>query len=273
MKEIVIGKLTIGNDRPFLLIAGPCSIESEQLVMETASTIREITHRLGIPYIFKSSFDKANRTSIHSYRGPGIHEGLRILNKVKSDLEIPVLTDIHLPEQAKEVSDVADVLQIPAFLCRQTDLIVAAAETQKPGNVKKAQFLAPWEMNYVIDKFKETGNDKVMLCERGSCFGYNNLVVDMTSMVEMKKTGYPVVFDVTHSVQKPGGKGNSSGGNREYIKDLSRAGIAMGIAGIFIEVHPDPDKALSDGSNMVKLQELEPILKKLQEIDGLIKEK
>ena len=250
----------------FKLIAGPCVIESEENVMLVAKKIKEITDKLDIPFVFKSSFDKANRTSINSFRGPGLEEGLRILNKVKRELNLKVTTDIHEPYQAKEVAKVVDIIQIPAFLCRQTDLLVAAAKTGKTVNVKKAQFLAPWDMKNVVGKLEESGNRDIMLCERGTSFGYNNLVVDMTGLVEMKKFGYPVVFDATHSVQKPGGKGNCTGGNREYVEYLAKAAIAVGADAIFMEVHPDPDNALSDGPNMVKLDELEEILVKLKKV-------
>ena len=250
----------------FKLIAGPCVIESEENVMLVAKKIKEITDKLDIPFVFKSSFDKANRTSINSFRGPGLEEGLRILNKVKTELNLNVTTDIHEPYQAKEVAKVVDIIQIPAFLCRQTDLLVAAAKTGKTVNVKKAQFLAPWDMKNVVGKLEESGNTDIMLCERGTSFGYNNLVVDMTGLVEMKKFGYPVVFDATHSVQKPGGKGNCTGGNREYVEYLAKAAIAVGADAIFMEVHPDPDNALSDGPNMVKLDELEEILVKLKKV-------
>lgn len=266
-----IKNFEISNNEKFILLAGPCSIESEELVMEVAETMGELTEKLNIPYIFKSSFDKANRTSINSYRGLGIEKGLKILQKVKERYNLPIVTDIHLPEQAKMVSEVADVIQIPAFLCRQTDLLVAAAKTNKIINVKKAQFLAPNDMKNVIQKIKDSGNDKIMLCERGTSFGYNNLVVDMTGMLEMKKFKYPIIFDATHSVQKPGGNGTSTSGNREYVKYLSRAAISLGIAGLFIETHPDPDNAKSDGPNMVKLSEMETLLKEVKYIDEFIK--
>lgn len=247
----------------FTLIAGPCVIESEELVLQIAKEVKTITEELGIDYYFKASFDKANRTSIDSFRGPGLQEGLRILHKVKDTFGLKIATDIHEPYQAEPVAKVADIIQIPAFLCRQTDLLVAAAKTGKLINVKKAQFLAPWDMKNVVNKLEDSGNKNIMLCERGSTFGYNTLVVDMTGLVEMKKFGYPVIFDATHSVQKPGGKGNSTGGNREYIEYLSKAAMAVGVDGIFMEVHPDPDNAKSDGPNMVKLSELKTILEKL----------
>lgn len=247
----------------FMLIAGPCVIESEENAMLIAKTLKEITDRLDLDFYFKASFDKANRTSIHSYRGPGIDQGLRILKKVKDTYGLKICTDIHEPWQAEKVAEVCDILQIPAFLCRQTDLLVAAAKTGKLINVKKAQFLAPWDMVNVVNKLKEAGNDKIMLCERGTTFGYNTLVVDMTGIPEMKKLGYPVVMDATHSVQKPGGKGTATGGNRENVEPLAKAAIAAGADALFFEVHPDPDHAKSDGPNMVKLDEFEELLKRV----------
>lgn len=248
------------KNNKFTLIAGPCVIETEENVMLVADTVRKMAERLGLEYYFKASFDKANRTSIESYRGPGIEEGLKILQKVKEKYNLKIATDIHEPWQAERAAKVCDMIQIPAFLCRQTDLLVAAARTGKLINVKKAQFLAPWDMKNVIKKLEESGNDNIMLCERGTTFGYNTLVVDMTSIVEMKKFGYPVVFDATHSVQKPGGKGNSTGGNREYVEYLAKAAISCGADALFMEVHPEPDQALSDGTNMVRLDELEEML-------------
>ena len=250
----------------FTLIAGPCVIESEELVMSVASQMKAITDELGIPYTFKASFDKANRTSIHSFRGPGIEEGLRILKKVKEAYNLPICTDIHEPWQAEIAAEVCDVLQIPAFLCRQTDLLVAAAKTGKCINIKKAQFLAPWDMRNCIEKVRESGNDNVMLCERGTSFGYNTLVVDMTGLRVMKEFGVPVIFDATHSVQKPGGNGNSTGGNREFAEFLAKAAIAVGVDGLFMETHPDPDNALSDGPNMVPLREMKELLVKLKKV-------
>lgn len=247
----------------FKLIAGPCVIESEEMALNIAKEIKNITDELGIEYYFKASFDKANRTSINSFRGPGLEEGMRILKKIKDTYGLKIATDIHEPYQAEPVSKVADIIQIPAFLCRQTDLLVAAAKTGKLINVKKAQFLAPWDMKNVVNKLEEAGNKKIMLCERGTTFGYNTLVVDMTGMIEMKKFGYPVIFDATHSVQKPGGKGNSTGGNREYVEYLAKAAISIGVDGVFMEVHPDPDNAKSDGPNMVPLRELKTVLQKL----------
>lgn len=250
----------------FTLFAGPCVMESEELVLHTAGRIQEICSRLGIPYVAKASFDKANRTSIHSFRGPGLEEGMKILQKVKDRLHVPVITDIHEPWQAKPAAEVVDYLQIPAFLCRQTDLLVAAAQTGKAINVKKAQFLAPWDMKNVVGKLEESGCHEILLCERGTTFGYNNLVVDMTAICEMKKLGYPVVFDATHSVQKPGGKGTATGGNRAYVEPLARAALATGADHLFMEVHPDPDHAKSDGPNMVPLDQLETMLMGLKRI-------
>ncbi|WP_442594299.1 3-deoxy-8-phosphooctulonate synthase [Neobacillus sp. D3-1R] len=262
MKTMKVGNIIVDNSI-FTLIAGPCVIESEMQVLDIASKMKNITDRLGIPYIFKASFDKANRTSISSFRGPGMEEGLRILKKVKDELGLPVVTDIHEPYQAKIVAEVVDMLQIPAFLCRQTDLLVASAETGLPVNVKKAQFLSAKDMKNVITKIEESGNDNILLCERGNTFGYNNLVVDMTNIIEMNKFGYPVVFDATHSVQKPGGNNTTTGGNREYVEHLAKAAIAVGADLLFMEVHEDPDNAKSDGPNMVKLDEIEVMLKKL----------
>lgn len=245
-----------------ILIAGPCVIESEELALFVAKTMKDITDKLEINYYYKASFDKANRTSFDSFRGPGIKDGIRVLNTVKKQTGVRITTDIHEPYQADIVANVCDIIQIPAFLCRQTDLLVAAAKTDKTINVKKAQFLAPWDMKNVVEKLEKSGAHKIMLCERGSCFGYNNLVVDMTSIIEMKKFGYPVVFDATHSVQKPGGLGNKTGGNREYVEFLAKAALATGVDALFMEVHPDPDYALSDGANMVKLSEVEKMLKR-----------
>lgn len=254
------------SDKQLLVIAGPCVIESEDNVMLIAGTMKEIAARNGIDYYFKASFDKANRTSISSYRGPGIDKGLDILRKVKEKYGLRICTDIHEPWQAAKVADVVDIIQIPAFLCRQTDLLVAAAKTGKLLNIKKAQFLAPWDMTHVVRKVEETGNKHIMLCERGTMFGYNTLVVDMTSICEMKKLGYPVVMDATHSVQKPGGQGCTTGGCREYVEPLAKAAIAAGADALFFEVHPDPDHALSDGPNMVKLSEFESMLQRILKI-------
>lgn len=254
----------------FTLIAGPCAMESEEICMQTATEIKRITDKLGIHYVYKTSFDKANRTSISSYRGLGMEEGLRILQKVKDEVGVKVTTDIHESWQAEPVAKVVDILQIPAFLCRQTDLLVAAAKTGKTVNVKKAQFLAPWDMKNVVGKLEDSGCKDIMVCERGTTFGYNNFVVDMTSLVEMKSFGYPVVFDATHSVQKPGGKGTSSDGNREFVEYLAKAAIAVGVDALFMEVHPDPDNAKCDGPNMVKLSDLEGLLTKLVDIYNAI---
>lgn len=264
--------IVLGGNNPFVLIAGPCVIESEDLVMKTAEAILEITTRLDIPYIFKASFDKANRSSIYSKRGPGIEKGLEILAKVKENYNIPVTSDIHESYQAELAGQVLDIIQIPAFLCRQTDLLVAAAKTEKVINVKKGQFLAPWDMKNVVVKLKESGNSKIILTERGTSFGYNNLVVDMRSFPEMKKMETPIIFDATHSVQIPGGLGTSTGGKREFVPILARAAAAVGIDGLFAEVHPDPDNAWSDGPNMIKLDNLEETLKPIKEIDNLIKD-
>ena len=262
--------ITVGNSEIFL-IAGPCVIESEDLVMEVAGKMKEITEKQGIKYVFKASFDKANRTSINSFRGPGLEKGLEILSRVKSKYNLPIATDIHEPWQCKEASKVIDILQIPAFLCRQTDLLIAAAETGKAVNIKKGQFLAPWEMKNVIKKFEEVGNPNIMLCERGTTFGYNNLVVDMRALLEMRKLGYPIVFDATHSVQIPGGQGETTGGNREYVYPLMRSAAAIGIDGIFAEVHPDPDNAMSDGPNMLRLDKIEEVLKSVKKFDDIVK--
>lgn len=250
----------------FILIAGPCVIESEENVMLIAEKIKNIAEKLDLDFYFKASFDKANRTSIDSYRGPGIENGLRILKKVKDTYGLKICTDIHEPWQAEKAAEVADILQIPAFLCRQTDLLIAAAKTGKLINVKKAQFLAPWDMINVVRKIEESGNKRIMLCERGTIFGYNTLVVDMTGIVEMKKIGYPVVMDATHSVQKPGGKGASTGGNREYVEPLAKAAVAAGADALFFEVHPDPDNALSDGPNMVRLDSFEELLERVVKV-------
>ncbi|MEA4971551.1 MAG: 3-deoxy-8-phosphooctulonate synthase [Candidatus Metalachnospira sp.] len=247
-------------EKKFVLIAGPCVIETEENVMLIAERIKDIADRLNLDYYFKASFDKANRTSLDSYRGPGIDIGMNILKKVKDKYDLKIATDIHEPWQAERVAEIADIIQIPAFLCRQTDLVVAAANTGKIINVKKGQFLAPWDMKNVISKIEATGNNNIMLCERGNCFGYNRLIVDMTGIVEMKKLGYPVVMDATHSVQKPGGNGCTTGGNSEYVEPLAKAAFAVGADALFLEVHPDPSNALSDGPNMVKLDELEGML-------------
>lgn len=247
----------------FQLIAGPCVIESEEMVRSIAARMAELTGKLGIPYAFKASFDKANRTSLSGFRGPGLEEGLRILQRVKEDYGLPICTDIHEPWQAAPAAAVADILQIPAFLCRQTDLLVAAAKTGRWVNIKKAQFLAPWDMRNCVEKVRQSGNNRVMLCERGTSFGYNTLVVDMTGLRVMRDFGVPVIFDATHSVQKPGGNGTSSGGNRAYVEYLAKAAMAVGVDGLFMETHPNPDSAKSDGPNMVPLDDMEALLRKL----------
>lgn len=261
----------VGNDRPFFLIAGPCVIESEALALSTAETLKKLTERLGLPFIYKSSFDKANRSSGTSYRGPGIAEGLRILAKVKAEIGVPVITDVHEDTPLDEVASVVDVLQTPAFLCRQTNFIHNVCKQGLPVNIKKGQFLAPWDMRHVADKAKSTGNDKIMLCERGVSFGYNNLVSDMRALAVMQETGCPVVFDATHSVQLPGGQGSSSGGQREFVPVLARAAVAVGVAGLFMETHPDPDRALSDGPNAWPLGKMPLLLEQLMALDNVAK--
>lgn len=261
----------VGADQPFFLIAGPCVIESQQLILDTAGVLKELAGRLDIPFIFKSSFDKANRSSAKSFRGPGIEAGLKILEEVKRQLGVPVLTDVHEDTPLAEVASVVDVLQTPAFLCRQTNFIVSCASQGRPVNVKKGQFLSPWEMHNVIEKARSTGNEQIMACERGFSFGYNNLVSDMRSLSVMRGTGAPVVFDATHSVQLPGGKGTSSGGQREFVPVLARAAVAAGVSGLFMETHPDPEKALSDGPNAWPLQRMAALLETLKELDQVVK--
>jgi 2-dehydro-3-deoxyphosphooctonate aldolase (KDO 8-P synthase) len=262
---------TVGPDKPLFLIAGPCVVESEGLILDVAGKLKELTARLGIPFIFKSSFDKANRSSQKSYRGPGMEEGLRILSEVKRQLGLPVLTDVHEDTPMAEVASVVDVLQTPAFLARQTNFILNVCSQQRPVNIKKGQFLSPWEMQNVVDKARSTGNEQIMVCERGFSFGYNNLVSDMRSLSVMRATGAPVVFDATHSVQLPGGKGTASGGQREFVPVLARAAVAAGVSGVFMETHPDPDKALSDGPNAWPLARMEPLLTTLIELDRAVK--
>jgi 2-dehydro-3-deoxyphosphooctonate aldolase (KDO 8-P synthase) len=262
--------ITFANDRPFVLIGGMNVIESEDLAMEVAARFVEVTRELGIPYVFKASFDKANRSSINSFRGPGLEKGLQVLANIKEDFGVPVLTDVHEPFQAAPVAEVADILQLPAFLARQTDLVVALARTGRAINVKKPQFLAPQEMKHIINKCREAGNDRVILCERGSSFGYNNLVVDMLGMDVMKSMA-PVVFDVTHSLQEPGARSDSAGGRRAQAAALSRSGMALGIAGLFLEAHPDPDKALCDGPSALPLDALRAYLGQIKAIDDLVK--
>ena len=271
VKEITIGNVKIGGNRPLVLVAGPCVIENEAATLHVAERLMTIANGVSIPLIFKASYDKANRTSVTSFRGPGMKAGLRILEKVKESLGVPVLSDIHSIEQVQPAAEVLDVLQIPAFLCRQTDLVVAAAKTGRVVNIKKGQFLAPWDMENVVGKAVNSGNDNVILTERGVSFGYNNLVSDMRSIPIMRRIGYPVIFDATHSVQLPGGQGGSSGGQREFVEYLGRAAVATGLDGIFMEVHEDPDKALCDGPNSVKLDDLPNLLKKLKAIDAIVK--
>ena len=261
----------VGLDRPLFVIAGPCVIESEQLAMDTAGQLKEMTARLGIPFIYKSSYDKANRSSTSSYRGPGLEEGLRILQKVKDDIGVPVLTDVHEDTPLNEVASVVDVLQTPAFLCRQTNFIQNVARTGLPVNIKKGQFLAPWDMQNVVDKAREVGNEQIMVCERGVSFGYNTLISDMRGLVIMRETGCPVVFDATHSVQQPGGQGATSGGQSQFVPVLARAAVAAGISGLFMETHPDPSKALSDGPNAWPLGEMESLLEMLKALDDAVK--
>jgi len=261
----------VGPDQPFFLIAGPCVIESEALVLDIAGRLRDLTRELGIPYIFKASFDKANRSSKGSFRGPGIEQGLRILGEVRRQIGVPVLTDVHEDTPLAEVAAVVDVLQTPAFLCRQTNFILAVASQGLPVNIKKGQFLSPWEMRNVVDKARSTGNEAILVCERGFSFGYNNLVADMRSLAVMRETGCPVVFDATHSVQLPGGQGHASGGQREFVPVLARAAIAAGVAGVFMETHPDPSKALSDGPNAWPLRRMGALLTVMKEIDAAVK--
>ncbi len=268
-REIKIGPLTVGGGKPIVVIAGPCVIESEKQALETAEQLKRIFADAGIPFIYKSSYDKANRSSIKSYRGPGIKEGLKILRKVKEKLDLPILSDIHKEEEVDPAAQVLDVLQIPAFLCRQTDLVVKAAKSGIPVNVKKGQFLAPWDMKNVVDKITECGNEDIMLTERGFMFGYNNMVVDMRSLVLMREFGYPVVFDCTHSLQLPGGQGTTSGGQRELVPLLTRGAVAVGCDMLFMEAHPDPDNAPSDGPNMLKFDTLPALLQQIKDLDQL----
>ena len=270
-QQVTIGKIKISNRLPITLIAGPCAIESKDHALDMASALAEMTAKLGMGFIYKSSFDKANRTSLHSPRGLGIDQGLAVLAEVKKTIGCPVLTDVHLPDHCAEVGEVVDVLQIPAFLCRQTDLLIAAANTGQVVNVKKGQFLAPWDMRHVVNKLAEAGNPRIMITERGTSFGYNTLVTDMRSLPQLAETGYPVIFDATHSVQQPGGLGGASGGQREYVPTLARAAVAVGVAGVFMETHQDPDNALSDGPNMVPLDQMLGLLKRLFELDALTK--
>ncbi|MDS0239879.1 MULTISPECIES: 3-deoxy-8-phosphooctulonate synthase [unclassified Haloferax] len=269
--KIDIADFTVSNDDPLFLIGGPCALESEEIALKVGRKLKEITDELNIGYVFKSSFDKANRSSVESYRGPGLEKGLEILDNVRSELDVPVLTDIHTPEQAQPVSKVVDVIQIPAFLCRQTDLIVEAARTGVPLNIKKGQFLSAEGMGNVVEKARSKGNEDVMLCERGAMFGYNNLVADMRNLEVMKQTGLPVVFDATHSVQRPGARGDSTGGNREFAFPLARAATAVGVAGLFMEAHPNPESAKSDSATQMPLEEAKKTLRTVKAIDEQIK--
>jgi 2-dehydro-3-deoxyphosphooctonate aldolase (KDO 8-P synthase) len=270
-KSVQIGDITVGAGRPLAVIAGPCVIESRESALRHAARLKQVADRVGVPYIFKSSFDKANRSSVKSYRGPGLEAGLKVLAEVKRAVGVPVLTDIHEKEQVGPAKEVIDVLQIPAFLCRQTDLVVAVAQSGRVVNVKKGQFLAPWDMANVAQKILSAGNDKILLTERGVSFGYNNLVSDMRSLVVMRELGYPVVFDATHSLQLPGGLGDASGGERKFIPFLARAGVAAGVDLLFMEVHEEPDQALSDGLNSLALDDFEELLRVVKAIDALIR--
>lgn len=272
-KTVRIGSYEIGAGRPLAVIAGPCVIESRDSALRHAGVLKEIADRAGVPLIYKSSYDKANRTSLQSYRGPGLEKGLKILADVKRQLGLPILTDVHEEDQVAAVKEIADVLQIPAFLCRQTDFVVAVARSQRVVNVKKGQFLSPWDMRNVVEKIVSTGNEQVMVTERGVSFGYNNLISDMRSLVVMRELGYPVVFDATHSLQLPGGLGKASGGQREFIAALARAAVAVEVDALFMEVHEDPERALSDGPNSLPLKEVEALLRIVKEIDALVKGK
>ncbi len=269
---VKVAQIQIGGGAPLTVIAGPCVIESREAALRHAGALREIADRVGVPYIFKSSYDKANRSSVNSFRGPGLEKGLEILLEVKRKMGVPVLTDVHEIDQVAAVKEVADVLQIPAFLCRQTDFVLTVAKSGRVVNVKKGQFLAPWDMRNVLDKILSTGNDRVLLTERGTSFGYNNLVSDMRSLVVMRELGFPVVFDATHSLQLPGGLGSASGGERKYIPALARAGVAAGVDALFMEVHEDPDQAMSDGPNSLELRDFEGLLRVVKRLDALVKE-
>ncbi|WP_095497456.1 3-deoxy-8-phosphooctulonate synthase [Paraferrimonas haliotis] len=270
-KTINVSGIEVNNDKPFVLFGGMNVLESRDLALKIAEHYVEVTSKLGIPYVFKASFDKANRSSVASYRGPGLEEGLKIFEAIKREFNVPIITDVHEPHQAAPVAEVVDVIQLPAFLARQTDLVVAMAKTDAVINVKKPQFLAPHEMRHIINKFNEAGNDKVMLCERGSCFGYNNLVVDMLGMDEMKRSGYPVIFDATHALQRPGGREDSAGGRRQQATELARSGMALGLGGLFIEAHPNPNEAKCDGPCALPLDKLEPYLAQMKAVDDLVK--
>jgi 2-dehydro-3-deoxyphosphooctonate aldolase (KDO 8-P synthase) len=271
MHPVTVGSITLGTGHPLALIGGPCAIEGESFMLDVASRLRDIAAKAGVPFIFKSSYDKANRTSIRSYRGPGLQAGLEILQKIKDVVGVPVLSDVHTVEEVEPAAEVLDVLQIPAFLCRQTDLVVAAARTGKPVNVKKGQFLAPWDTQNIVEKVRSAGNEQVLLTERGASFGYNNLVVDMRSLVVMGSFGVPVVFDATHSVQLPGAAGTASSGQREFVPPLARAAVATGCDALFMEIHPDPDHAPSDGPNMLRLDDLAALLAQIVQIDHIVR--
>jgi len=271
-KIVKVGQIQIGGGAPLSVIAGPCVIESREAAIRHAAALKDRADRAGVPYIFKSSYDKANRSSVNSFRGPGLEKGLEILLEVKTKMGVPVLTDVHEIDQVAAVKEVADVLQIPAFLCRQTDFVLTVAKSGRVVNVKKGQFLAPWDMRNVLDKILSTGNDRVLLTERGASFGYNNLVSDMRSLVVMRELGFPVVFDATHSLQLPGGLGSASGGERKYIPALARAGVAAGVDALFMEVHEDPDQAMSDGPNSLELRDFEGLLRVVKRLDALVKE-
>ena len=268
---IELGDLAFANDRPMALFGGMNVLESRDIALRVAEAYAEVTGKLGMPWVFKASFDKANRSSLHSYRGPGMEEGLKIFQEIKDTFGCPVITDVHEPYQAAPVAEVADIIQLPAFLARQTDLVVAMARTGAIINIKKPQFIAPHEMKHILHKCEEAGNDRLILCERGSCFGYNNLVVDMLGFGDMKQTGYPVFFDVTHALQRPGGRADSADGRRAQVAELARAGVAVGLAGLFLEAHPDPDNAKCDGPCALPLDQLEPFLTQLSQLDALVK--
>ncbi len=271
-KVLQLGSIRIGNELPFVLFGGMNVLESRDLALRVCEHYVNVTQKLGIPYVFKASFDKANRSSLHSYRGPGMEEGLKIFEEIKRTFNVPVITDVHEPHQAAPVAEVADIIQLPAFLSRQTDLVAAMARTNAIINIKKAQFLAPQEMKHIIAKCEEAGNDKLIICERGSCFGYNNLVVDMLGFGIMKQFGFPVFFDVTHALQMPGGRSDSAGGRRAQVTDLAKAGMSQGLAGLFLEAHPDPDNAKCDGPCALRLERLEPFLSQLKQLDTLVKQ-
>jgi len=271
MNEVRVGKVRIGKGNPLALIAGPCVIESEEIILTTAKKLKEICDRLGISLIFKSSYDKANRTSGSSFRGPGIDQGLKMLSDVRKKFSIPVMSDVHSVDEVRPASEVLDALQIPAFLCRQTDLILSSSRTGKPVNIKKGQFLAPWDVKNIIEKFTSTGNQNLLITERGTSFGYNNLIVDFRGFSVIRSFGYPLLFDATHSLQLPGGQGNSSGGQREFASPLARAAVATGVDGLFIEVHPDPAQALSDASTMIPLQEIEGLLQQTKALHDMMR--